>query len=155
MQKGKKRFNPGEAIIPAVTLAFGVAYFLQTKGASLVAVKWPYIIAVLTAILWLAVVANFLFDTGEQPLKIRLIDSGKRKVLLILVAPVIYVASMPYIGFGIASLLFLTILFRILGGRSLVTKLLVAFSITAFLYISMIVLMQMSLPRLVIGSIQI
>ena len=155
MQKGQKRFNPEEAIIPAITLAFGVAYFVQTRDATLVAIKWPYIIAALTAVLWLAVVANFMFDKREQPPKIKLIDSDKGKVLLILIAPIIYVASMPYIGFGIGSLLFLTILFRILGSRSLITNVLVAFSVTAFLYLSMIVLMKMSLPRLIIGSIQI
>jgi len=155
MQKGQKRFNPGEAIIPTITLAFGVAYFLQTRDASLVAVKWPYIIAALTAVLWLVVVAKFLFDTPNHPAKTKPIDSDKGKVLLIIIAPVIYVATMPYIGFGIGSLLFMTVLFRILGGRSLLKNLAVAFSITSFLYITMILLMKMPLPRLVLGPIQI
>jgi hypothetical protein len=60
---------------------------------------------------------------------------------------------MPSLGFAISSLLFLTLLFRLLGGRSWLVNGLVALAMTAFLYVAMIVLMQMALPRLEIGSI--
>ena len=155
MQKRKKRFNPGEAIIPFITFSFGVAYFIQTRDASLVAIKWPYIIAALTGAFWLAVVIRFLFDDREPVSKEKQASKDISKMVLILIAPIVYVASMPYIGFGLGSFVFLTILFRILGGQSMIRNIMVAFFITAFLYVSMIVLMKMSLPRLVIGSIQI
>lgn len=151
----KKKFNPGEAIIPGLTLAFGIAYFAQTRDASMVAMKWPYIIASLTGVLLLAVVALFLFKVDEEKPKSKDSDTSKAKILLMLVAPIIYIATMDYIGFGIGSFLFLAILFRILGSTSMVKNGLISISITAFLYISMIVLMKMSLPRLIIGSIQI
>ena len=155
MQKTRKRFNPGEAIIPILTLAFGVAYFIQTRDASLVAIKWPYIIAILTGAFWLAVVIRFFFDDREPVSKDLQASRDMGKILLILVAPIVYVTTMPFIGFGLGSFIFLTILFRLLGGQSWIRNGLVAFFITAFLYVSMIVLMKMSLPRLVIGSIQI
>lgn len=155
MQKNKERFNPGEAIIPGISLAFGIGYFIQIRGASMVAVKWPYMIAVLTGLLWLGVAFFFLFDDRQKAP----VDVDKRKKtgrsLLILGAPLIYIGTMPYVGFAVGSFLFLTILFRVLGGRAWITNGLISVSITGFLYVTMIVLMKMSLPRLVIGSIRI
>lgn len=155
MQKNKKRFNPGEAVIPGITLAFGIGYFLQTMDASMVAIRWPYIIAALTGILWLMVVAFFSFDTRETGSKAHLDKGNIHKIALILCAPLFYIASMPYIGFALSSFVFLALLFRLLGGTSWIRNFAVSLVITGFLYVSMILLMKMSLPRLVIGSIQL
>jgi hypothetical protein len=152
MEKKRKRFNGGEAIIPAISLAFGAAYFLQTWDASMVAIKWPYIIAAIALLLWLGVVACYLFDKRPRVKKMSLGWADISKPVLIFVAPIVYIATMQYIGFAIGSLLFLTILFRILGGLSWLRNFLVALSITSFLYVSMVILMKMALPRLAIGS---
>lgn len=155
MRKGKKRFRPGEAIIPGISLIFGIWYFIQTRDASLTAIKWPYIIAALSGILWLGVVFFFVFTSRETVSVEPLQKNGMSKIILIFLAPVIYIWIMPYIGFGIASFLFLMILFRLLGGRSWIRNGGAALSITLFLYVSMILLMKMSLPRLIIGPFQI
>lgn len=155
MQKNKKCFNPGEAIIPGLALAFAIAYFIQTMDASMVAIRWPYMIAGLTGVLWLCVVAFFLFDDPDSRPKSKPNSGDAWKVAIILLAPLAYIASMSFIGFGISSFVFLNVLFRLLGGTSWIRNLLIAFAITTFLYVSMVVLMKMSLPRLVIGSFQI
>lgn len=152
MEKKRKRFNGGEAIIPVISLAFGAAYFLQTRDASMVAIKWPYIIAAIAALLWLGVVGFYLFDNRPQIEKMSLRWADCSKPILIFCAPIVYIATMPYIGFAVGSLLFLTILFRILGGLSWLRNLIIASSVTSFLYISMVILMKMALPRLAIGS---
>lgn len=152
MKKQKKRFNAGEAIIPVVSLAFGAAYFLQTQDALMVAMRWPYIIAVIVVLLWLGVVAFYLFDSRPETAKRSMSWSEISKPILIFCAPVVYIATMPYMGFALGSLLFLMILFRILGSLSWVRNLIVALSITSFLYVSMVILMKMALPRLAIGS---
>lgn len=152
MEKQKKRFNGGEAIIPAVSLAFGAAYFLQTQDASMVAIRWPYIIAIIAALLWLGVVIFYLFDNRPKTEKKSVSWSEISKPILIFCAPIVYIATMPYIGFALGSLLFLMILFRILGSLSWARNLIVALSITSFLYVSMVILMKMALPRLAIGS---
>ena len=155
MEKNKKRINPGEAIIPGITLAFGIAYFVQTRDASMVAIRWPYIIAALTAVLWLCVVVFFLFDDPMRRKKMNFNGGVAGKIGLILCAPIAYVFSMSYIGFGISSFIFLTVLFRLLGGTSWIRNLSISLVITTFLYVSMIVLMNMSLPRIMLGSFQI
>ena len=153
MEMMKKRFNLQEAIVPGITLLFAVAYFVQTTDASWVAIKWAYALAALTAVLWLGVVGVYVFSRSEKSNSADEKKSGvKVKPFIILVAPILYITLMPYIGFALSSLLFLTLLFRCLDGRSWVRNILVAFTITAFLYVAMILLMQMSLPRLEIGS---
>ncbi len=152
MEKKKRRFNSGEAIIPGVSLAFGVAYFLQTTDGSMVALRWPYIIAVIAGLLWLAVVVFFLFDPRPETVKNSIGWAEISKPALIFCAPIVYIGVMPYIGFALGSFLFLTILFRFFGGLSWLRNLAVAFSITLFLYVAMVILMKMSLPRLAIGS---
>ena len=152
MENQKKRFNAGEAIIPAVSLAFGAAYFLQTSDASMVAMRWPYIIAVIAALLWLGVVVFYLFDSRPKAKKISMTWAEIRKPVLIFCAPIVYIGTMPYLGFALGSLLFLMILFRTLGSLSWLRNLIVALSITSFLYVSMVILMQMALTRLAIGS---
>jgi len=153
MENVKKRFNLEEAIVPGISLIFGIAYFVQTTDASWVAIKWAYALAILTAILWLGVVGVYVFSRSEKSSTSEEKPTGvKVKPLIILVAPILYITLMPYIGFGLSSLLFLTLLFRCLDGRSWVRNILIAFTITAFLYVAMILLMQMALPRLEIGS---
>ncbi len=152
MEKTKRGFNPGEAIIPGVSLAFGIAYFVQTKDASMVAIKWPYILAALTGVLWLGVVSVYLFSPRTVAAKTVVSRSQILKPILILVAPIAYIIIMPYLGFALSSMLFLAMLFRRLGGESWIRNIGIAFLITAFLYMAMVVLMKMSLPRLAIGS---
>lgn len=152
MEKKKKRFNPGEAIVPGVSLAFGAAYFLQTMDGSMVALRWPYIIAVIAGLLWLAVVVFFLFDHRPETAEKSMGRKEMGKPALIFCAPIVYIGIMPYIGFALGSFLFLMILFRCLGSLSWAGNLTVAFSITSFLYITMVILMKMSLPRLAVGS---
>lgn len=152
MSHSKKRFNPQEAIVPGIALLFGIAYFLQTTDAPWVAIKWPYALAALTFVLWLGVVACYLFTRRDAASAEAKAAGSRMKAVIILVAPLVYIASMPWLGFALSSLIFLTLLFRALDGRSWVINLSVAFVITAFLYVAMILLMQMSLPRLEIGS---
>jgi Tripartite tricarboxylate transporter TctB family len=153
MNHSKKRFNPQEAIVPGISILFGIAYFVQTTDASWVAIKWPYALAALAALLWLGVVAVYVFSKGKDGGETHGLSGLKLKPMIILVAPILYIVIMPYLGFALSSLLFLSLLFRSLGGRSWLRNIAVAFIITAFLYVAMILLMQMSLPRLEIGSL--
>ncbi|MBW1973832.1 MAG: hypothetical protein JRI44_13505, partial [Deltaproteobacteria bacterium] len=53
MVNQKRSIDWGEAIIPILTLLFGIAYFIQVKGASWTAIYWPTLIAIVLALLWL------------------------------------------------------------------------------------------------------
>jgi len=152
MGKTRRGFNPGEAIIPGISLAFGIAYFVQTTDASMVAIKWPYILATLTGALWLGVVSVYLFSHQIVASKTVVSRSQIFKPILILVAPIAYILIMPYLGFALSSMLFLTMLFKCLGAQSWIRNIGIAFLITAFLYLAMVILMKMTLPRLEIGS---
>lgn len=154
MSHSRKGFNLQEAIVPGISLLFGCAYFVQTNDAPWVAIQWPYALAGLTFFLWLGVVGRYVLRPTEGSDEASDSGPGSRwKPLVILIAPILYVGLMPSLGFAISSLLFLTLLFRLLGGRSWLVNGLVALAMTAFLYVAMIVLMQMALPRLEIGSI--
>ena len=152
MEDNKKRFNPNEAIVPGITLLFVIAYFVQTADASWVAIKWPYALAALAGVFWLGVVAVYVFSHPSASETKENAPAQKYKPLVILIAPILYIATMPYLGFALSSLLFLVLLFRWLGGKSWLRNTAIAFTITAVLYVSMILLMQMSLPRLQIVS---
>lgn len=151
MEKSKKHFNKNEAIIPSISLLFTIAYFMQTSDANWSVIKWPTALAIVTGIFWLSIVTVYVFSkqTSNDEKKL---PSKKFKPFVILVAPLVYVAIMPYVGFALSSLLFLTILFRCLDGKSWSRNIFIASVITSFLYIVMIVLMKMALPRLEIGS---
>ncbi|SDZ83148.1 Tripartite tricarboxylate transporter TctB family protein [Desulfuromusa kysingii] len=151
MEKNKKRFNPNEAIVPGISLLFGIAYFVQTADASWIAIKWAYGLGTLTGLFLLGIIFTYVFSI---PVKKEKTDTpaNKYKPLIILIAPLLYIATMPYLGFALSSFVFLTLLFRWLGGKSWSRNTIIAFTITAVLYVAMVLLMQMSLPRLEIGS---
>ncbi len=150
MSTQRKQVNWGETIVPAITLLFIAAYFYQTRDASAEVLRWPLAIAILTGILWLGVLFFFLFappaEESSRPF-------APVKALLILLAPIVYILATTYLGFALASFLFLLIMFRCLGGISWWRNILVALIITGGLYFIMIGLMEMSLPRLDLGFI--
>lgn len=152
MSAGKK-FNYGELIVPGLSALFALSYFIQTSDAPFVAMQWPYMVAILFAVLWCAVFIIFIIkrSSAEEEKKI----SIDKRQLVIFAAPVIYIFAMNYLGFAISSFIFLAILFRILGSKSWVRNILVAFIFAAVLYTALVVLMQMSFPELglSIGSI--
>jgi hypothetical protein len=60
MRAGRFDINWGEAIVPAIALAFGLAFFLQTTDAPAGALLWPLIIAGMLLALWLFLVGAFV-----------------------------------------------------------------------------------------------
>lgn len=147
MSSTERRINWGETIVPGLTVLFLIAYFFQTRDASIDVLKWPIAIAAIVIVLMILVLCFFLY--APRP-SIKKPDLGK--ALLLVIAPVLYIATMPYLGFALGSLLFLGCLFRFLGSRSWWRTCFVAVLITAILYVATIVLMDMSLPRLELGS---
>jgi multisubunit Na+/H+ antiporter MnhB subunit len=151
-----KKFNLGEAIVPGLALIFAIAYFVQTSDAPLIAMKWPYMIALLVAFFWVAVVVFFIFKKNENEENAKSLSVDKKQIVIFAV-PVLYIFAMNYLGFAIASLIFLTSLFRILGSTNWVKNIIIAFVITGVLFTALVVLMQMSFPEMgiTIGSITI
>lgn len=148
MDKYKKGFNIGEAIVPGIALIFAIAYFIQTNDAPLVAIRWPYIIAILVFILWLIVVKQFVFKVEENKKNIVILKNINKKPLVMLVLPVVYIFMMQYLGFALSSLLFLVTFFKILGSSSWVRNIIVALIVVGTLHFALNVLMQMSFPSL-------
>lgn len=157
--KKTKKLNWGELLIPSIVLIFGVAFITQTLAGPINAMRWPYVIVSLTTlllalVLWKFSHSNTSTDTDSH------VDSDATdkpwqrysKDLIILIIPIIYIFIMQYIGFALASVMFLTLMFRLLGSRSWLITLVIAILMTTILYIAMIVLMQMPLPQLSIGT---
>lgn len=151
-----KKFNLGEVIVPFLALIFAAAFFIQTSDAPLIAMKWVYMIALLAAFFWAAVVAFFVFSKNENKEDTEVFSVDKRQIVIFTV-PLIYIFAMQYAGFALASLIFLTCLFRILGSSNWLKNIIIAFLITAVLFAALVVLMQMSFPSMgiTIGSITI
>ena len=142
MNGSEKKLNWEEAIVPGLALLFAAAYFLQTRDAAIEVLRWPLAIAAVAGVLLLFVLFFFLFAAqGEDRARINL-----KKPLLILIGPLVYVFSLAYLGFALSSFLFLTTLFKCLGGRSWIRNVLVALIITGGLYVITIIVMEMSLP---------
>ena len=142
--------NIGESLVPGLTLLFAIGYLVQIRDAPLVAVRWPYIVLGITAVLWLGILAFYLFKPTSGTIKVS--RKQLEKPALMLFVPLGYLLLIPMLGFSISSLLFQTTLFRLLGSKSWKLNLVVALVMTLLLHITLLELMDMSLPRLEIGD---
>lgn len=177
--KTSNPINWGEMLIPGIALAFGLAYWAQISDAPKTAIYWPIVVTLIASAFWLAIVVKFIFlqrknievvpfDTDEPTVKsskkshsdeINLPEKNSDisinswlPPVLILLLPIVYLLLMPYIGFAVGSFLFLLTMFKLLGGRSWKHMIGIALLITTVLYVAMVVLMQIALPRLAIGG---
>ncbi len=146
----KRIINPAEAVIPALTLLFAAAYLIQTADAPPIAIKWPYIVISATAVLWLGILVGYVFKPVVSQPGLSMSKAGKP--ILMIVAPLCFLVSMPFLGFSLSCFLFLLILFKLLGSKSWLHAIGTALLISAFLHLALIVFMNMSLPRLELGS---
>lgn len=147
------RINWGEAIVPILTLLFGVAFLLQTLDAPNVAIFWPAVIGTLTCALWLGVVVKFVLLKEKISKNGKKVDAKKifndfKRPGLILFGSFGYLFALPWLGFTLSNLVFMLIIFRGLGGTKWLNNVLIALGIAIFLHISLIVIMQLSLPQL-------
>lgn len=143
----------GEAVVPILTLLFGVAFLLQTLDAPNVAIFWPVIIGSLTCALWLAVVVKFVLLKKRISKDRKKVDAIKifndfKRPGLILLGSFGYLLALPWLGFTLSNFAFMLIVFRGLGGTKWRNNVLIALGIAIFLHISLIVIMQLSLPQL-------
>jgi len=152
MNRKKVQFQLGEVLVPGLALLFVLAFLVQTRGASMTVMRWPYMMLAVTAIFWLGIVGRYIFSAAEETEKTSFAPKQLLIPALMVVAPILYLVAMPYLGFALSTLLFLPTLFRLLGSRSWKANLVIALIMTVALHMSMIVLMKMSLPRLEIGS---
>lgn len=150
MKTEKQGINLQEAIIPSITLLFAILYLVQTADAPKVAIRWPYAVVGTTALFWLVILFRFVFKSkADFVLPSR---SGLMKSVIMILVPIGYLLAMPYLGFAVSSFLFQLLLYRLLGSRSWWNNLAVAFLITSILQITLVVFLQMSLPRLEIAG---
>ena len=148
------KIDLGEAVVPAIGLVFGISFFLQTGDAPDDAMQWPYLAAAAALLLWVPLVFKYVLRRGVRSEKTALaaLLKDNRRVVFILCSPLGYLLIMPYMGFTLANFLLLLFVFRGLGGKRWVRNVAVAFAISFFLHLGLVVFMQLSLPRLTIGS---
>ena len=156
----KRRIDWGEAVVPGLALVFALAYFYQTMDGPRQALYWPIGVIILLTVLWLLVVIRFLIQPGTAAVVAREerrpdVKSRRFRTGLILLAPIVYLAIMPFTGFSIANFIFLQAMFRGLGGKSWVKNLAMGGGVAIFLHIALITLMKLNLPQLTIGSLAI
>jgi cobalamin synthase len=144
----------GQAVVPAIAIIFAISYFIQTAEAPEGTLIWPAAMAVLAGVLLLIILVQLFFQKKE-PQKTSLSSlkwDTVLKPLMILMGPILYVALLPVLGFTPANLIFLSLMFRALGGTRWLQNFVVAFIIALFLHLTLIVFMKLSLPRLVLSG---
>lgn len=143
--------------MPALTLAFVAAYFFQVRNAPAVALYWPLTVAAVLALFWVAVVVRFLWVRQEPSGSVAQKAAGliPARVALLFFASIGYLAVVSWLGFTLSNIVFMLVIFRGLGGRNWTRNIVVALAIAVFLHVSLVVLMQLSLPQLDLGFIQI
>ncbi len=151
------RIDWGEAVVPAIGLVFGLSFFFQTGNAPKDAMQWPYLTAAAAFSLWVPIVVKYLRSRTSSTAKFQMprVWENSRRVVFIFAATVGYLLLMPFIGFSVANFFLLLIVFRGLGGRRWLRNISVAFTITLFLHLALVVFMQLSLPQLTIGPVTI
>jgi hypothetical protein len=159
-ERKHNKIDWGEAIVPGLALAFGLAFFFQTRNAPAAVLYWPMIAAFLTGLLGIPIVLRFVVGKSKTPvsqspkgLASRIREA--RKPGLVLLSAVSYLAILPYLGFSLCNFLFILVVSRGLGSRKWVQNVFVALGLTVFLHLVLIVLMKMNLPRLPIGPLTI
>ncbi len=157
VDNSRRRINWGEALIPGLALAFGLAYFLQTAGAPTVALYWPLMTAAVVAPLWVMIVFLFVLAKSAKPksagLRISWFWGQGGRVSLIFLGAVGYLVVIRFLGFSVTNFCFQLFIFRGLGSRRWVQNLAVAAGMSAFLHLALIGLMKMPLPRLSLGPL--
>lgn len=145
----------GEAIIPLISIGFGITYFIQTADAPDGTLFWPVVTATLTGLFLIAIILKFII---MQPKSTKLESSEKEishsiiRPALILIGPLCYLFVLPLLGFTLGNFIFMLFLFRGLGSISWIRNLIVAALIASFLHLALILFMKLSLPRLVLGG---
>lgn len=155
---GNRRVNWGEAVVPGLALCFAMAYLYQTWDGPPGALYWPMGVAGVLAVLWIMVIVMFVVERNngdKEGFDWAAVKPKIARPAMILLGPAAYLAVIPFTGFSIGSFLFLLLLFRGLGGRSWVVGIAVGAGVTLFLHVTLIVLMNLSLPRLSIGGLAI
>ncbi len=145
----------GEAVVPAVAIIFGIAYFIQTVDAPEGTLRWPAATAALTAIFLVLIVHKFMImpPKGTQaapPAKPA--PHAIIRPILVLAGPLCYLLVLPVLGFTLGNFIFMLCLFRGLGGIRWTRNIIVAVAIAAFLHVTLILFMKLSLPRLILGG---
>jgi hypothetical protein len=153
----KKSINWGESIVPLLALAFGAAYFFQTRDAPIVALYWPIIIGIVAGSLWIAVVVKFAFFKKDVTRQTRgnLSDiiAKSHRTAIVLVCSAGYLIAVPWLGFSLSNFIFMLVLFRCLGSQRWLQNCAVALGIAVFLHVALITFMKLSLPQLNLGII--
>lgn len=157
MNPERRKINPGEIVVPAVTLVFVAAYFIQVRNAPAVALYWPLTVAAALAVFWAAVVVRFVRVRQEPsgPVVKKTVSLIPGRVALVFFSSIGYLAAVTRLGFTLSNIAFMLVIFRGLGGRRWTRNILVALAIAIFLHVALVVLMQLSLPRLDLGFMRI
>ncbi|WP_022849630.1 tripartite tricarboxylate transporter TctB family protein [Limisalsivibrio acetivorans] len=144
----KKSTNSrGELFVPALMAGFLGVYLFQTADAPRVAMVWPYIIIGFTSLLLMIVLFNnrekLLPSAGSK-------ESRKhyKKPAILIALTIVYLTALPFAGFTLSSFIYLVSVLFFLGVHSVFQLILVPGIICAFLYLSLIKAMQISLPSI-------
>lgn len=151
----------GEAIIPAIAMLFGIAFFWQTMDAPKDALFWPFITAGVTLVFWFFAVRRFVvhrrskMTTGSEPAATPSLPTVRTRgrIALILSTTIGYLLVIPHLGFLLTNFVFMLVVFRGLGSRRWRQNLAVAAGIAILLHVALVVLMKQELPRLSIGGL--
>lgn len=149
----KKKNLLGEAIIPGITIGFGISYFIQTVDAPNGTLFWPAATATLTGLFLIVIVLKFIIKqpkTTNLELSEKEISHSIIRPALILIGPLCYLFALPFLGFTLGSFIFMLFLFRGLGSTNWIRNFIVAAAIASFLHLALIFFMKLSLPRLVL-----
>ena len=147
----------GEAVVPGIGLVFGLCFFLQVGDAPGDALQWPYICAAAVLLLGPIVLFNFVLQKGARRprFQLRWFWQDGRRVVFIFCAAVVYLLLLPYLGFSVANFLLLFIAFKGLGGHGWRKNIAIAGGIALFLHLALVIFMQLSVPRLILGPLMI
>ena len=138
-----KKIHKGELLVPGMMILFLLAYHGQTYALSSEVLLWPRIVTVLLVVLMGAV----LLQTRKKEKKASSEGALKKSVALFAIT-LVYLGSMPFLGYTLGSFLFLLVTMVFLGTRRK-GAFLISLVLTLLLHGVMISLMDLPLPRLV------
>lgn len=138
-----KKVDKGELLVPGMMILFLLAYHGQTHALSSEVLLWPRIV---TFFLVVFMGALLLQIRGKE--KKPSSGGGLKKPVALFAITLVYLGSMPFLGYTLGSFLFLLVTMVFLGTRRK-RAFLIALVLSLLLHGVMISLMDLPLPRLV------
>lgn len=135
-------------LFPLFCILFLVCYYLSARDLPYLSIAYPGIIAILliAIIVWDVIAVVKKFSTVQHEEKQKNVEKNSIRGVVVYLATIIYVILLTYLGFVIATLLYLPFIIYYLGDRGIKNILSFVLIVFVVLYGLFVIVLNLNLP---------